>query len=184
MASADHLLVLADVVGRELPQASLPANIPRTLVINKIDLLEDTLAVRPADTIAGSLSSDWQAADWLAEMTHAAGTSIENGETLTVLPISVKTGQGVNELREHLMSLAGHDPQLEGAFIARRRHLDALQQAQAATKEALARLTEGTMPELAAEELRLAQQALDTITGKFDSEDLLGRIFTDFCIGK
>lgn len=179
MASADHLLILADVVGRELPQASLPANIPRTLVINKIDLFEDTLAVRPADTIAGSLS-----ADWLAEMTHAAGTSTENGETLTVLPISVKTGQGVNELRKHLMSLAGHDPQLEGAFIARRRHLDALQQAQAATKEALARLTEGTMPELAAEELRLAQQALDTITGKFDSEDLLGRIFADFCIGK
>lgn len=184
MASADHLLILADVVGRELPQASLPANIPRTLVINKIDLLEDTQPVRPADAIAGSLPADWLAADWLAVMTHAASTSIENGETLTVLPISVKTGQGVNELRKHLMSLAGHDPQLEGAFIARRRHLDALQQAQAATKEALARLTEGKMPELAAEELRLAQQALDTITGKFDSEDLLGRIFADFCIGK
>jgi len=100
------------------------------------------------------------------------------------LKVSVKTGEGLTELKAHLLSVAGRDESVEGVFIARRRHLDALHQAREACHNALSRLQENTMPELAAEDLKLAQRALDEITGKFDTEDLLGRIFSDFCVGK
>jgi tRNA modification GTPase len=100
------------------------------------------------------------------------------------LAVSVKTGEGIAELKSHLLKVAGRDESVEGVFIARRRHLDALQTARDACSNALNRLQENTMPELAAEDLKLAQQALGEITGKFDTEDLLGRIFADFCVGK
>ena len=82
------------------------------------------------------------------------------------------------------MCIRDSDSAVEGVYIARRRHLDALTEARAATDAALLRLRERDMPELAAEELRLAQASLDVITGRFDTEDLLGRIFSDFCVGK
>jgi len=87
-------------------------------------------------------------------------------------------------LREHLIKIAGRDAAVEGVFSARRRHVDALTRARASTDAALHRLQSGDMPELAAEELRYARQALDEVTGRFDTEDLLGRVFGQFCIGK
>ncbi len=83
-----------------------------------------------------------------------------------------------------MVFLSGHDRQVEGVYIARRRHVDAIESARKATRAALMRLAENVMPELAAEELRLAQQSLELITGRFDSEDLLGKIFSSFCVGK
>ncbi|MEE9336364.1 MAG: tRNA uridine-5-carboxymethylaminomethyl(34) synthesis GTPase MnmE, partial [Granulosicoccaceae bacterium] len=83
-----------------------------------------------------------------------------------------------------LLKVAGRDDSIEGVFLARRRHLHALNVAQEACANALKRLQENQMPELAAEELKLAQQALNEITGQFDADDLLGRIFADFCVGK
>jgi tRNA modification GTPase len=71
-----------------------------------------------------------------------------------------------------------------GAISARRRHLDSLARARTHAEEAERLLTERRAGELVAEELRLAQQALNEITGEFTSEDLLGRIFAGFCIGK
>jgi tRNA modification GTPase len=68
--------------------------------------------------------------------------------------------------------------------MARRRHLDALARADAAVARAREQLIENAAGELVAEELRLAQQALGEITGEFTSDDLLGRIFGEFCIGK
>lgn len=100
------------------------------------------------------------------------------------LAVSALTGEGMDDLRAHLVALAGHDSSLEGSYMARRRHLDALKQARAATTAALARLSEGRMPELAAEELRQARQSLEQITGRHDVDDLLGQIFTSFCVGK
>ncbi|MCH1926554.1 tRNA uridine-5-carboxymethylaminomethyl(34) synthesis GTPase MnmE [Shewanella sp. C32] len=101
-----------------------------------------------------------------------------------VFRISAKTGAGVNELKQHLKQLMGFNSSTEGSFIARRRHLDALQTASehlALGKEQLEVFLAG---ELLAEELRLTQEALSEITGQFTSDDLLGRIFSSFCIGK
>lgn len=101
----------------------------------------------------------------------------------TLIRLSLKTGAGAGLLIEHLKRCVGYDHQAEGVFIARRRHLDAIDRARAALNQATTRLTTRE-PELLAEELRLAQHALAEITGAFTSDDLLGRIFANFCIGK
>lgn len=96
--------------------------------------------------------------------------------------LSAKSGAGLDRLREHLKSCRGYHGG-EGTLMARRRHLEALERAAAALTAAGEQLTVRA-GELAAEELRQAQNALSEITGEFTSEDLLGRIFSSFCIGK
>jgi tRNA modification GTPase len=113
---------------------------------------------------------------------RAAGVGASAG--ITEIALSARTGAGLDALRGHLKQCMGFSPVGEGAFIARRRHLDALHRAGQHLDAAQARLTVERAGELAAEELRLAQQALGEITGEFTSEDLLGRIFGGFCIGK
>jgi tRNA modification GTPase len=100
------------------------------------------------------------------------------------IALSAKTGAGMNTLRAHLKECLGYQPAGEGAFIARRRHLDALRRAQAHISRATQHLQSTRAGELAAEELRRAQQILGEITGEYSSEELLGRIFSEFCIGK
>ena len=102
----------------------------------------------------------------------------------TEIALSAKTGEGLDDLRRHLKKCMGFQPVGEGTFIARRRHLDAIRRAQACLVQGKAQLKESRAGELLAEELRLAQQALSEITGEFTPEDLLGRIFSSFCIGK
>ena len=102
----------------------------------------------------------------------------------TVLRIAAQTGAGVEFLAAEIKRIAGLGSGTEGLFSARTRHIEALQRTLAFVLDAQRRLIEGATPELAAEELRLAQQALSEITGAFTTEDLLGRIFADFCIGK
>jgi tRNA modification GTPase len=98
--------------------------------------------------------------------------------------ISALTGAGLPELRTHLKGCMGYQSVDGGAISARKRHLEALSLAREHTGEASRLLTERRAGELVAEELRAAQRALDEITGEFTSEDLLGRIFGGFCIGK
>jgi len=98
--------------------------------------------------------------------------------------ISALTGAGLAELRSHLKSCMGYQSVDGGAISARRRHLESLARARTHAEEAERLLTERRAGELVAEELRLAQQALNEITGEFTSDDLLGRIFAGFCIGK
>lgn len=99
----------------------------------------------------------------------------------THLHLSAKTGDGMELLRSELLKIAGWQPGGEGVFMARARHLEALK----AVEENLARASALLVqPELLAEELRLAQEALNTITGEFTPDDLLGEIFSRFCIGK
>jgi len=98
--------------------------------------------------------------------------------------ISALTGAGLPELRAHLKACMGYQSIDGGAISARKRHLEALSLAREHTEEASRLLTERRAGELVAEELRVAQQALNEITGEFTSEDLLGRIFAGFCIGK
>ena len=87
-------------------------------------------------------------------------------------------------LTVELERLAGRDDAGEGSYSARARHVAALERASASLQAAEAALTEARAGELAAEELRQVQHALGEITGEFSDEDLLGRIFADFCIGK
>ncbi len=100
------------------------------------------------------------------------------------LYISAKTGKGIEQLRDHLKQSMGFNQTTEGSFTARQRHLDALNAAKEYIHTAAAQLRHSGAGELAAEELRLAQQHLSEITGEFTSDDLLGEIFSSFCIGK
>ncbi|WJW75503.1 tRNA uridine-5-carboxymethylaminomethyl(34) synthesis GTPase MnmE [Thiohalobacter sp. IOR34] len=104
------------------------------------------------------------------------------GET-PAIALSARTGAGLEALREHLKAVMGFGGEVEDGFIARRRHLDALARARAHL-DAGRELLQGGAGELLAEELRLAQQALGEITGEVTADDLLGRIFASFCIGK
>ena len=136
--------------------ARLPAGVPVVQVFNKAD--------------AGSLSASVQ------------GGAQPSGP---VLSLSAKTGEGLQALRQTLLDIAGWQAAPEGVFIARQRHVQALRAARAhlETAQAHAALQDGAL-DLLAEELRLAHNALGTITGAFSADDLLGEIFTRFCIGK
>ena len=158
MSRADRILYVIDGgrrpgakdIEREL--ATLPAEIPATLVVNKIDLL-------------GLISRYEQSQP-------------------PRLYLSATTGEGIDLLREHLKECMGFQGADSGTISARRRHLDALARADRHLQEARRQLFERRAGELMAEELRQAQQALAEITGAFTSDDLLGRIFSSFCIGK
>jgi tRNA modification GTPase len=134
--------------------ARLSDALPRIVVRNKIDLAE----------VAPRAHRDKGAAEvWL----------------------SAKTGAGVDLLREAMLAAAGAQDDMEGSFLARERHLRALDIAAAHLGAATQHLATASPPlELFAEELRQAQEALATITGEFTADDLLGAIFSRFCIGK
>lgn len=135
----------------------LPAGVARIIVHNKIDLSGEAPCLAPAP-LRGE------------------------GETSTgEVWLSAKTGAGIDLLRQELLRLAGWQPAGESGFMARRRHLDALARAQSHLKMVLE--LSGRL-ELQAEELRLAQEALSEITGEFTPDDLLGEIFSRFCLGK
>lgn len=95
--------------------------------------------------------------------------------------LSAKTGDGVELLKKQLLKIAGFKQNVEGVFMARTRHLDALNQVDNHLQQAANQIS---FAELVAEELRLAQMALSSITGVFTPDDLLGEIFSKFCIGK
>ncbi len=104
---------------------------------------------------------------------------------VTGLTLSAKTGAGLDALRRTLLEVAGWQSVPEGVFISRERHVQALRQVDAHLMEASAHLAEHAQSlDLLAEELRLAQSELSQITGEFTSDDLLGVIFSKFCIGK
>lgn len=113
---------------------------------------------------------------------ESLGYSEQNGYCL--IQLSARTGEGINLLRDHLKQVMGFTSNTEGGFLARRRHLQALEKAAEHLNNGKYQLTTFHAGELLAEELRLAQEALSEITGQFTSDDLLGRIFSSFCIGK
>ncbi|WP_312564886.1 tRNA uridine-5-carboxymethylaminomethyl(34) synthesis GTPase MnmE [Diaphorobacter sp.] len=119
-----------------------------------------------------------------ADAAPQAAAPAREGESQAVL-LSARTGQGLDTLRRQLLQIAGWQSAAEGVYIARARHIEALRAVDAHLMEAAAQLeSDGPALDLLAEELRLAQNALNTITGEFTSDDLLGVIFSSFCIGK
>ena len=118
------------------------------------------------------------------DLAGAGPHSIPNDGTVEIW-LSAKTGAGLDLLRTAMLSSAGAHDDMEGAFLARERHLRALESAGERLAIAAKHLATKPPPlELFAEELREAQQSLATITGEFTADDLLGAIFSRFCIGK
>jgi tRNA modification GTPase len=116
----------------------------------------------------------WNKADAVSTAARASG-----------ITLSAKTGSGLDALRQSLLQAAGWQAPAGGSFIARERHLQALRRVEDHCREAAAHLaSQAQALDLMAEELRLAQTALSDITGEFSSDDLLGVIFSQFCIGK
>ena len=109
---------------------------------------------------------------------------LEQLENFTLIRLSAQTKVGVDLLREHLQKSMGYQSSTEGGFLARRRHLQALEEAAEHLARGHVQLTQFFAGELLAEELRMVQNALSEITGQFTSDDLLGNIFSSFCIGK
>ncbi len=172
IAGADAVLFLHDLsrqdaieyiaaeadIARALAQ-KLPQTIPVIDVWNKLD--RAPAAVIP--TAGGAGRADTRPGVWL----------------------SARTGEGLDGLRRILLEVAGWQSAPEGLYIARARHIEALRAVSAHLQEAADQLqAQGPALDLLAEELRLAQNALSAITGEFSSDDLLGVIFSSFCIGK
>src|SRR5690606_24298041 len=110
----------------------------------------------------------------------------EENASGTAVYLSAKNGEGMELLRTTLLETVGWQTNIagEGAYMARQRHLQALLRTKELLERAAAWLHNADHLEILAEELRLAQQALSSITGEFTSDDLLGEIFSSFCIGK
>ncbi|ATC96475.1 tRNA uridine-5-carboxymethylaminomethyl(34) synthesis GTPase MnmE [Pseudoalteromonas tunicata] len=110
--------------------------------------------------------------------------SIQEHHNHPVISLSAKNNQGIDLVREHLKQCMGYQGATEGGFMARRRHLEALSNAAYHLQTGKDQLEMHIAGEILAEELRLTQQFLNEITGEFTSDDLLGKIFSSFCIGK
>jgi len=114
------------------------------------------------------------------DATKETAKLVENAGEIHIY-LSAKTGDGVVLLKQHLLNIAGYQQNAEGVFMARDRHLRAMGQVEEHLQLAQKNMHQA---ELVAEELRLAQEALSSITGEFTPDDLLGEIFSKFCIGK
>ncbi|PJE79683.1 tRNA modification GTPase MnmE [invertebrate metagenome] len=113
---------------------------------------------------------------------EAEKISIENG--VPVICLSAKNNQGLDILKQHFKDCMGFEGAIEGTFSARRRHMDALRRAREQMINGQSQLLQGAAGELLAEDLRLAQITLGEITGVYSSDDLIGKIFSTFCVGK
>jgi tRNA modification GTPase len=133
----------------------LPPDAPLTVIRNKVDLT--------------------------AEPT---GIEEPTADAAPVVRIAAKSADGLEVLRDHLKQCMGFASTTEGGFIARRRHLDALERAQVSLWQGQDQLQGYGAGELLAEDLRAAQDSLGEITGAMTPDDLLGKIFSSFCIGK
>jgi tRNA modification GTPase len=160
MQGADRILFVIDAAAD--PEArgfleerdSLPAQVPVTVLLNKIDLT-----------------------------TPAPPASLSTQSTAPILALSALTGAGIDALVSHLKQTAGMDSGTD-ALSARARHLEALSAVDGNLSAAARLLSGGRTPELVAEELKRAQGALGEIVGAESSDELLGRIFSSFCVGK
>jgi tRNA modification GTPase len=157
LARADRVLYMQDAAAGQLDESSEVSQLPAGVPV--------TLVFNKID------------------LTHLPA-QIDEASMPPRIFLSAKTGAGVALLRAHLKKVAGFVDGESGAFSARRRHLDALKKARHCVERAAETLTESKAFELIAEDLRLAQVALGEITGEFTSDDLLGEIFSSFCIGK
>ncbi len=171
IAKADRVLLVVDgtetqATDPHLIWAEFVDKLPHperiTVVRNKADLTGEQVGIQQGET-----------------------TGINEPDGVSpIIRIAAKEDKGINDLREHLKAVMGYNAASEGGFIARRRHIEALHKAESFLHSGMDQLLYAQAGELLAEDLRQAQHALSEITGEFTSDDLLGRIFSSFCIGK
>ncbi|MDX9873996.1 MAG: tRNA uridine-5-carboxymethylaminomethyl(34) synthesis GTPase MnmE [Spongiibacteraceae bacterium] len=162
IARADHILLVVDASETDEPVALetlWPADAPVPLPTRNV-----TLVLNKCDLTGAEPAS-------------------QPGQPHRIT-LSARSGAGIDLLRDHLKESVGYGGAGEGTFSARRRHLDALQRARQALEHGALQLTMHGAGELLAEDLRQAHRALGEITGQVTADDLLGHIFSSFCIGK
>jgi|TARA_R100000049_G_C1957648_1_gene119695 tRNA modification GTPase len=161
---ADRILLMVDATTTDKTEPheiwpdfidQLPASAPVTVIRNKVDLSGE-----------------------------AVGITAEPHQTAPVIRLAAKVAEGLEVLRDHLKQCIGFASTTEGGFLARRRHLDALERARDSLLQGQTQLEGYGAGELLAEDLRAAQDALGEITGHLTPDELLGKIFSSFCIGK
>lgn len=161
---ADRILLMVDATTTEKTEPheiwpdfidQLPENAPVTVIRNKVDLSNETVGI------------------------HA-----EPEQSAPVIRLAAKGADGLEVLRDHLKQCMGFVTTTEGGFLARRRHLDALERARDSLLQGQGQLEGYGAGELLAEDLRAAQDSLGEITGQLTPDELLGKIFSSFCIGK
>ena len=163
IADADRILLMVDA---SQPEADNPVRLWPEFLDQQPDPAKITLIYNKIDLIGAAVG----------QQTATDGS--------VSLHLSARSGQGIELLRDHLKTCMGYQQTAESLFSARRRHLEALEDAAAYLDHGYRQLTLAGAGELLAEDLRMAQQALGSITGEFSADDLLGRIFSSFCIGK
>ncbi|MFV2061423.1 MAG: tRNA uridine-5-carboxymethylaminomethyl(34) synthesis GTPase MnmE [Gammaproteobacteria bacterium] len=168
---ADRLLMLIDANTGITPQdqeliQKFPQQLPVCLVFNKIDVTHQAAKIETG-TVMDSNSED-----------------IELTKNTTRIYLSAKTGEGLGILEQYLKDSMNFVQVENSQYSARRRHINALESALNSIRHGLKQLVEAQAGELLAEDLRMAQNQLAEITGEFSSDDLLGEIFSSFCIGK
>ena len=163
IGEADRILLMVDA---SQPEAKNPQLLWPEFLEQRPDPAKVTLIYNKVDVTGEPVGQD----------TAADGS--------VVLHLSARQGEGIDLLREHLKACMGFEQTGESLFSARRRHLEALEEAALYLQHGFDQLTLMGAGELLAEDLRMAQQALGKITGEFSADDLLGRIFSSFCIGK
>ncbi|QBM18642.1 tRNA modification GTPase MnmE [Marinobacter sp. JH2] len=161
---ADRILLMVDATTTDKTEPheiwpdfidQLPKNAPVTVIRNKVDLSGEPVGIRD-------------------ESAHAA----------PVVRLAAKEAEGLDILRDHLKACIGFASTTEGGFLARRRHLDALERARDSLLQGQSQLQGYGAGELLAEDLKAAQDSLGEITGHLTPDELLGKIFSSFCIGK
>jgi tRNA modification GTPase len=163
IAEADRILLMVDATA---PEAANPFDLWPEFLERRPDPARVTLIRNKADLSGEPVTLD------VCDDGHVT------------ISLSAKSGTGLELLRDHLKACMGYEQTAESGFSARRRHLEALRQAAASLDHGHSQLTLAGAGELLAEDLRQAQHALGEITGAFSSDELLGRIFSSFCIGK
>lgn len=173
MEQADQLLLIVDKSENEQDVEKLLA--PLVLLtdksINELDYLQNTAIIFNKIDLLESEVPSLSAISYL-------------GYSIPIIALSAKENIGIDLLRDYIKDAIGFNATEEGVFIARERHLTALSNAKQLVESALEQLATDSSLELIAEDLRFAQAQLGAITGEFTSDDLLGEIFSNFCVGK
>lgn len=164
ISEADRILLVVDATA---PEAQDPFALWPEFLEQRPDPAQVTLIRNKTD-----LSGD------------PVGLEVSEDGHVTINLSAKAGGEGLELLRDHLKACMGYQQTAESSFSARRRHLEALHKASASLEHGRSQLTLAGAGELLAEDLRIAQQSIGEITGAFSSDDLLGRIFSSFCIGK
>ncbi len=174
---ADQVLLVVD--------ASLNRPGENDLISQNLDLLAlDNNTTQWIEQYNGRLCLVLNKIDLIEGMTPGQGSTVYQQLELPSFHISAQQGEGLDNLRSFLKNNCGYDEGTEDVFIARERHIQALKIVAGHLENAGQRVSECLHLELVAEELRLGQQALSAITGVVTSDDLLGEIFANFCLGK